>query len=72
MVKYKSAEIRKSRDENYRKQVNEWSKGETFDFKTLGVVQKGTPKKRVRKVRALTEQESWDRELQEILEELDR
>ena len=71
MVKYKSAEIRSARNENYKKQVNEWSKDKTFDFSKLGVVQKTNKPSRGRKVRHLTEQEVWDRELQAILEELD-
>ena len=74
MLRYKQQAVRKSREEEYEKKMDEWKSEGSFDLNTLGVEQKKPKRiiKRTRKVKPLTEQQRWSKELDEILEELER
>ncbi len=79
MMNYRLSELKKSRTDNYKKDVKYFkSQGETFDISKLGFSQKErlspTSKSNVRSFKSLEEQrenEFWT-ELDEILESLEK
>ena len=77
MLNYRLGELKKSRNEEYSKKVQEWKKENSFDMNNLGYNQKErispTSRSDVRSFRNLHEQRlsEWDIELKQIKEELE-